>query len=43
MAAFPVHGEPLPYVVMLFVSILAHQHVPDSDRTAAPDPEASVA
>lgn len=43
MAALPVHGEPLPYVVTLFVSIFAHQQVPDSDRSAAPNPEASVA
>ena len=40
MAALPVHGAPLPYVVTLFVSILAHQHAPDSDRTAAPNPSA---
>jgi hypothetical protein len=38
MAALPVQGVPLPYVVTLAASMCTHQHVPDSDRTAAPNP-----
>ncbi len=43
MAAPPVQRFPLPYVVTPSAAILAHQHVSDSDRTAAPNPAASTA